>query len=549
LTGPANAGDTWTLTVGTTATPYEIPAYDPTASATATAFAGIADALSGYTAFAIGSTLYVTALTAGSFPIDVTFARDGDAGDAGVGGTPRISWTQRVQLDGAGTPDARPGDIWRLTIGAATIDYLVASGVTTLDGIALGFTGAITGATVPGVVDSTEAGGIVVLRSSTGAPLDVGPVKQFRTKAYDDGAAPTADARPHYLQSQFDVSGSYVSGETWTATIDGVRYSVPLPSLADRNLRTTAEIASRLAAAISADPRYEATAVGSRITIVDVAVGPTLSPLAGDDPFTLAVTREGGNVRGVFDIDNANVLEGFRTVSVTRDVVLFQFFGFIFSIPITTTQSIGFTANLTLELYDQNDVLLASDGFLNLSPVHTIAPTLLDGTRTGNAVDVGAWPGARILIEVGAFSNLFLDPGASARIVLEESEDGSTWTQIAADDLVGGGAILDITSANDEQAHERRYLGEKRYVRARVAQFNGADFFFIRTELPLTVTVLRARDIGSSSDRDPFIEYEFTAAGKYKLVVGSRVDFQDGNGFFTDTLEGVAFDQSYDLLV
>ena len=54
--------------------------------------------------------------------------------------------------------------------------------------------------------------------------------------------------------------------------------------------------------------------------------------------------------------------------------LVFLFFGFIFSIPITTTQSIGFTANLTLELYDQNDVLLASDGFLTFTLCLTSKP-------------------------------------------------------------------------------------------------------------------------------------------------------------------------------
>ena len=55
-------------------------------------------------------------------------------------------------------------------------------------------------------------------------------------------------------------------------------------------------------------------------------------------------------------------------------------------------------------------------------------------------------------------------------------------------------------------------------------------------------------DAGSGSNRDPFLEYDFTTAGLYKLRVRSYIDYLADNPYFQDGLmNGVASGQAYEL--
>ena len=147
-------------------------------------------------------------------------------------------------------------------------------------------------------------------------------LKQFRAQPYTKVvAASVVDSREHFLKVVFSLEGQeFVPGDYWTATIDGIDYSIQLSSSTDRSDRTPATIAEKLAEAINGDNRFDVTSNGANVIIVDHQTNPA-APADGDDPVTVSVTRDGGTVRGTFDIDNTNLITGTRNLLVGR---LFQ---------------------------------------------------------------------------------------------------------------------------------------------------------------------------------------------------------------------------------
>jgi photosystem II stability/assembly factor-like uncharacterized protein len=87
-----------------------------------------------------------------------------------------------------------------------------------------------------------------------------------------------------------------------------------------------------------------------------------------------------------------------------------------------------------------------------------------DGTVNGTTVDLhenlDASRSAMLIVLGGAITD------GSHAIVLQESDDGSAWSTVAAADLQGTAPTL--TSTDDDALSEVGYLGSKRYLRAAV---------------------------------------------------------------------------------
>jgi Ca2+-binding RTX toxin-like protein len=436
LTGPSNAFDDWVIALdglpyAYTVQPGETPAM------VALGLAALLDPLQDIAAAAEGATIAITRIDGAAFTVQFSVEADPNQATAVASATPALDWTQTVRLhsSGAGQFVVNAGDVWRVTVAGTRYEFVVVDAETTLSQVADGLAGMI-GAT------ATAAGDTIVIAAADGTALAVGPIKQVRAAPATIFGMDQPDGRPHYLQADFTLTASgqpWLPGETWTAVVDGTPYSftVPLTGFAVSE-QTLATIASRLAAAIDADPRYSAVATLTTIAIRDVASG--VAGLVGDDPFTLTTSRERGEMRAVFDIDNANVVRGSvaaGTQLVFEDRLIGFFLGIpiFFPVPVLKTVLVDFTSSLTLELFSEHD--------LN-------TPLAVDRFNVNH-------------------------PG----------------------NLVSG---------------------------------NHQDF-------------------GSTSNRDPFIEYVFRTAGTYLLRVGSFVDYAPNAFGLVDRLEPVRSQQSYDLLV
>ncbi|WP_318203022.1 hypothetical protein [Streptomyces sp. SCL15-4] len=87
-----------------------------------------------------------------------------------------------------------------------------------------------------------------------------------------------------------------------------------------------------------------------------------------------------------------------------------------------------------------------------------------NGTVNGTSVDLhenkDASRSAMLIVHTGTITD-----GTHA-VVLQESDDNSTWSTVAAADLQG--SALSIASTDDDTVFELGYKGSKRYLRASV---------------------------------------------------------------------------------
>jgi hypothetical protein len=115
----------------------------------------------------------------------------------------------------------------------------------------------------------------------------------------------------------------------------------------------------------------------------------------------------------------------------------------------------------------------------DVSVATTLSPNIVTSTTSGTAVDLAGFTKAMFVAQIGTIANgtYAFDP--------EESDDNSTWTNIAAGDL--SGSFTNATSSADDTLQEVGYLGTKRYVRCNVtvtgSPANGG---------PIGITVIRA---------------------------------------------------------
>lgn len=92
-----------------------------------------------------------------------------------------------------------------------------------------------------------------------------------------------------------------------------------------------------------------------------------------------------------------------------------------------------------------------------LSIATSIAPAAHTATVNGTAVDLSGCNEATVLFNVGTITDGTHTP------VVQESADGTTWTDVPAASL--GGTLANLTSNTDQKVD---YMGTKRYIRARV---------------------------------------------------------------------------------
>lgn len=96
----------------------------------------------------------------------------------------------------------------------------------------------------------------------------------------------------------------------------------------------------------------------------------------------------------------------------------------------------------------------------------TLAPALraANATVNGTAVDLAGtgnfFRTAMLLVIAGAITD------GTHTFVLQESDDGTTFTNVAAGDLQG--ALAAVTTANANGVQRQSYVGARRYLRATV---------------------------------------------------------------------------------
>lgn len=88
-----------------------------------------------------------------------------------------------------------------------------------------------------------------------------------------------------------------------------------------------------------------------------------------------------------------------------------------------------------------------------------------DGTaQVSSIVDLAGFNAVLLAITLGTLT----DADATWSVLLEESDDGATFTAVADKDLVGTEALAGFTFASDNACRKLGYIGSKRYLRATI---------------------------------------------------------------------------------
>jgi hypothetical protein len=85
-----------------------------------------------------------------------------------------------------------------------------------------------------------------------------------------------------------------------------------------------------------------------------------------------------------------------------------------------------------------------------------VAPAAKTAAVTGSGVDLAGYEGATIFVPVGARTD------SSFQMVLQESDDASTYTAVAAADIIGSQPLV---SGASNYPYQFGYIGTKRYIR------------------------------------------------------------------------------------
>jgi len=97
------------------------------------------------------------------------------------------------------------------------------------------------------------------------------------------------------------------------------------------------------------------------------------------------------------------------------------------------------------------------DLYNELSGAISLAPAARTATANGTGVDLAGYEGALITIVAGTITD------GTHTIDIQESSDNTTFTSVAAADLIGTEPVLNNTTNN--QVSKVGYIGSKRYVR------------------------------------------------------------------------------------
>jgi hypothetical protein len=121
----------------------------------------------------------------------------------------------------------------------------------------------------------------------------------------------------------------------------------------------------------------------------------------------------------------------------------------------------------------------------NVDVQESIRPQTADGAVDGETVDLRGADSAIVAVSVGAITGTAGD----ATVTLEESADGTTWSDVADADILGDEPTL---AANT--AYQFGYIGGERYIRATFALGN-------ETDVAVSATVIRGHLHKAPSDQ------------------------------------------------
>jgi len=105
---------------------------------------------------------------------------------------------------------------------------------------------------------------------------------------------------------------------------------------------------------------------------------------------------------------------------------------------------------------------MASRDLLNIIEIErSLGPGARTATTQGAGVDLKGFHSALVMIDVGVWSD------GSHTFEVQESDDNSTFTAVADEDLQGTEPVVD-GATDDEQIYELGYLGGKQFLRVAV---------------------------------------------------------------------------------
>jgi hypothetical protein len=126
--------------------------------------------------------------------------------------------------------------------------------------------------------------------------------------------------------------------------------------------------------------------------------------------------------------------------------------------------------------------MASRDLYNNITAAASIGAQAVTAALNGSSVDMANYASAVVLLDLGTFAGTT----PSATIQIQESDDNSTFTAVAAADLHGGALPGTIDTTNDAQLYERGYIGQKRYLRVAITAIAGTG-----PSLPLSAVIVR----------------------------------------------------------
>ncbi|MGY8732584.1 MAG: hypothetical protein ACKVK0_10625, partial [Pirellulales bacterium] len=244
-------------------------------------------------------------------------------------------WTTKVALEAAKNTGpsgsqqvVEDNDTWSLIVAGTSVNGTVQAGIDTLTlaEVATKLTPAINSISGISGASWVPGTGTIDITSESHLPVVIADVTQLRAAAYDHNASgpltASVDSRTHITGGTYELSTpgtptSYQPGDVWAVVINGQEITAPGPN--DDSPRTLNGLAKLLSARIEAafDGKYylgeqAVTATLSGRTGAKVLLGvPASGNTTNSDAFTTGtITRGGGEVEALFDIDHTSPLKG-----------------------------------------------------------------------------------------------------------------------------------------------------------------------------------------------------------------------------------------------
>lgn len=104
----------------------------------------------------------------------------------------------------------------------------------------------------------------------------------------------------------------------------------------------------------------------------------------------------------------------------------------------------------------------------NIKPMTSIAPQSLTAAANGTGVDLKGYDSAAVVFNAGAIGGTT----PSFTFAVQESDDNSTFTDVAAANLVGSAPVVTTNNAGVSWVG---YAGNKRYIRAIAKTVSGTS--------------------------------------------------------------------------